>query len=101
MIYFKVQGLDIQMSETNIKILNSYTQTNKDEMFEILTIIRNKAPSLYVSERTLENMVGEWIAHNICYTLGICRSRTKDTDFEVEITNEFLYSIYNFLGKRR
>ena len=101
MIYFKVQGLDIQISETNIKILNSYKQTNKKKMFEILTTIREKVPSLYISERTIDNMVGEWIAHNICYMFGIRRERTRDTDFELVVQNEFLYSIYDFLGKRR
>ena len=100
MIYFKVQNLNIQVSETNIKIINSYQQTNKENMFQIINEIYKRVPTIYKTNRTINNLVGEWIIHNICYKLHIFRNRTKDTDLEQEISNPIYNTLCNFLGRR-
>ena len=80
-----------QDGDPNACIISSHEITNKDERYEILTILKMyeyKYPSDW--DRSLESMRVEWSVHNIFYNLGIERNRTQDVD--LDNSEEKIYS---------
>lgn len=67
--------------EPNVKIINSYKITNKKKMREVLMLIKRydeENPSKW--SRTINSMVNEWWAHNICYDSNYYACHSKDVD---------------------
>lgn len=68
-------------NDPNMKILSSYKIKDKDEMKEILEIIKEYCDNKGTSwNRSIKAMQNEWIVHNICSSLAIKRSSTDDVD---------------------
>lgn len=68
-----------------LTIPNSYNITDKDVMNRVLEIIREKEyKNKYevLNNRTNNDIIKEWRAHNLLYKLNIFRSHTKTVDLE-------------------
>ena len=76
--------LDIKaiVSDSCVTIQNSYTVDSRCVMRDILNDLRNDFSSSVFDNRSNTSMIFEWVAHNNLYKLHICRSHTKDVDFE-------------------
>ena len=91
---FKIRGLKVTNNDKNLCIKDSYKIKNIDKMKIILNEALNKTCG-YFTKRSEQSMINEWIAHNILYKLHICRKKSKDCDFEINI-NKF-YSVAYFI----
>lgn len=78
--------------DPNVKIVSSYKISDKDDMYAILSIIKE-----YFSnnengwDRSLYSMENEWIIHNICSNMFILKSSTDDVDLNNR--DENIYNI--------
>lgn len=97
MIDFEVNGLKIEVTPTNIKIIDSWKITKRKVMKEMIKEILYKAP-IYSTKRSIGSLVREWRSHNIMYNIGWFIRHTKDCDLE---SNEALYRrfIYFIMGR--
>lgn len=77
--------LDYKVTENNIHITDSY-KIGKHEFDSVLWSIRELYPECRVFNlRSMRSMKKEWATHNALYSIGICRSRTKDVDLNAPI----------------
>ena len=80
-----------ECKDPNMKIVSSYKITDKEEMIEILNVIKeyckNKGKNW---DRSIYSMENEWIVHNICSNLSIKKDRTDDVD--LNNSDEKLYN---------
>ncbi len=76
-----INNLEINISETNIHLHDSFTIHSKKEKEFILNEIIKAFPEI-LNYRTFKSMLREWRAHNILYRFNILRDRTKHTDIE-------------------
>ena len=83
MAEMKVRGLKIYYSTTDLNIINSYQIHNIKKMEAILTEALEKAEN-YATNRDMNSLINEWIAHNVFYKLHLFRKHTKDCNFENE-----------------
>lgn len=83
--YYKISRTNkcivITISNDNINIHCSYDVTSIKDMKEVIKHVYYK----YICKadnhnRTMFNLLNEWRAHNLLYTLGLFRSHTKDVD---------------------
>lgn len=89
-------------TDDNWKIINSYKITNRDDMKKICQAlldeheIHGRDMSSY---RTSEDMVYEWIQHNLAYRIlsddNKFKERAKDVDFDPEDQNRNIIEMYN------
>lgn len=70
------------VSETCIRIENSYMCKNIDEMYNILNYLKGLFPDSLVFKRSLKSLIREWKSHNFLYKMGLYKSRTKDVDLD-------------------
>ena len=73
----------VQILSNRIKIIDSYTITDRSKMKEIIYAIQHAHPEIKF-DRTYNLLVSEWVAHNRMYKWGIRRDKTKDVDLEFE-----------------
>ena len=67
--------------DPNMKIVSSYKITDKEEMIEILNVIKDYCKNKDSNwDRSIYSMENEWIVHNICSNLSIKKDRTDDVD---------------------
>lgn len=66
-----------------VKLLDSYL-VPKAKYGRELQSIRNLHPNLPLWNRSEGNIRREWASHNLAYSLGIKRSKTKDCDLNFE-----------------
>lgn len=95
-IEYKDYVLKVHASKTNTTIFNSHEVRSPIDMGYIISSIRNKVSKNYaINKRDMYSMGHEWRAHNLLYSLGIMRSRTKDVDLNINQTwyIKMLYSI--------
>lgn len=96
----------------NISIRNSYLIKPILEIEKKLFIITHDDE--YINfirrggyQRTVDDMMKEWCAHNLLYDLHILRNRTKDTDLEykqkpiVKFGYSVLYFIYKIFHRKK
>lgn len=77
-------ALKVCTSITNTLILDSYIVKSKRDMKSILEIIRsNVSDRCAIHKRSISGMIYEWRVHNLLYSLGIQRERTKDVDLNI------------------
>lgn len=77
--------------DPNMKIVSSYKITDKDDMVEILNVIKDYCKDKNSNwDRSIYSMENEWIVHNICSNLAIKRDRTDDVD--LNNSDEKLYN---------
>lgn len=102
MAEMKVRGLKIYYSTTDLNIINSYQIHNIKKMEAILTEALEKAEN-YATNRDMNSLINEWIAHNIFYKLHLFRKHTKDCNFENEQKKIviFIYFIFSRISKLR
>lgn len=77
--------IDYNLTNNCLTISNSYKITDKDIMNHELEIIREKEyENKYeiLNNRTNNDLIKEWRAHNLLYKLNIFRSHTKTVDLE-------------------
>lgn len=94
-IYYSLSDfIDITISDTNIHIQDSYKVKKASQMKYVLALLKQNYPSNEVLKRSELSLLNEWRVHNLCYTLGIFKSHTKDVDLNL-ISNfsNFLYSL--------
>lgn len=85
------------LKDPNMKIVSSYKITDKEEMKQILNVIKDYCNDKHSNfERSIKSMQNEWIVHNICSNLSIKRDHTDDVDL-----NNGDESLYNskIIGK--
>lgn len=66
-----------------VKLIDSYLVSKKDFQKQ-LTMIRNLHPNIPLWNRSDASIKREWATHNLLYSLGIARERTKDCDLNYE-----------------
>lgn len=102
MAEMKVRGLKIYYSTTDLNIINSYQIHNIKKMEAILTEALEKAEN-YATNRDMNSLINEWIAHNVFYKIHLFRKHTKDCNFENEQKKIviFIYFIFSRISKLR
>ena len=102
MAEMKVRGLKIYYSTTDLNIINSYQIHNIKKMEAILTEALEKTEN-YATNRDMNSLINEWIAHNVFYKLHLFRKHTKDCNFENEQKKIviFIYFIFSRISKLR
>lgn len=96
-IIYKNQKIEYRCNYEIMTIKDSYKYNNEKEMHEILDII-TKNNDVIPNNRTIEDMMAEWKAHNLLYKWHIFRKRTKDVDFEGD-QSKIIKFIYSMLAK--
>lgn len=91
----KINGIKIEYTVGNVRILNPHNINTKEKIREILTVFKVKTG--YTSTRTMNSWIREWRAHNRLYKWGLFLSHTNDCDLE---ENEKLHRriAYLFIG---
>lgn len=75
--------LRVTTTENNTNILNSYRVKNIEDMIDILYKIQDKSkPEMAVNKRSIWGMLNEWRTHNLLYSLGIEKDRTKSVGLD-------------------
>ena len=76
--------LRVECSQDNTKIIDSYKVNNKWDMKFILYKIRDEVTKdKAIHNRYINSMVNEWGTHNLLYSLGIQKDRTRDVDLNI------------------
>ena len=96
----KIKGFKITIDKNGILIKDSYSLTNINKMRDILKEILSKTIE-YNTNRSLNSLVNEWIAHNVLYKFHLFRKHTRDTYFEKRIKKiiSFLYILISLPSK--
>lgn len=85
-IAYKPFVLKVHLSEACTTIIDSYLVTGRKDMKEVLRVIRTDVEddkALAIHKRSLSSMIKEWRVHNLLYSLGIKRDRTKSVDLNI------------------
>lgn len=73
--------LKVDASEDNTTIFDSYKVKKSFDMKSIIYYIRDNTPKEYaINVRSIPGMVREWRVHNLLYSLGLFKDRTRDVD---------------------
>lgn len=91
-----LSDITYKILSNRIKIMDSYKITDRAKMKEILYAIQHKHPELDFN-RSYNDLVCEWVAHNRMYKWGIKPEKTKDVDLEFEESKCKIF-IYKILG---
>ena len=73
---------NVFVSDNNIQIKDSYLIKSRKEMKKILKQIEEEYPEHPTFTYPTYVLVAEWCTHNLLYSLGLYRNRTKDTDLD-------------------
>ena len=100
MAEMKIRGLKVFYSISDLNIIDSYQIHNIKKMEVILTEALEKAKD-YMTNRNMNSLINEWIAHNVFYKLHLFRSHTKDCNFESKQKKsmKFIYFIFSRVNK--
>lgn len=92
--------MEYYVSANNIQIKDSYKIPKKDFDVIIKGIIRQYPLNPVCINRTIRSIKNEIATHNLCYNLGIARSRTKDVDinFPLSKLEKIAYTIVGSLA---
>ena len=89
--------------DPNIKIIDSFSITNKRDMRDILLLIKkydDEHPSKW--SRTINSMINEWRMHNICYEKDYYICNSKDVDLNNSDEDVFKgFNVYKLLLKKK
>ena len=96
MAEMKIKGLKMFYSTSELTIIDSYQIHNIKKMETILTEALEKAEN-YITNRNMNSLINEWIAHNVFYKLHLFRKYTKDCNFKK--TQNKISLIKNYLIK--
>ena len=73
--------MNFKVFPSRIKLYDS-AFVHKSDFERELMDVREKTPGHPTWERTTKSLCREWAAHNLAYSLGVKRSKTKDVDLE-------------------
>jgi hypothetical protein len=77
----------VVLSSSNTNIEASWRLKSISDMKAFLLLVRDEiSTSEYkyaVQDRSLFSMINEWRVHNLCYSLGIYKSRTCSVDLNI------------------
>lgn len=77
-------ALKVTVTEDNTHIEDSYRVKNIFDMWNVLNMIQEECEEeLSIHKRALSGMINEWRVHNLLYSLGIQRDRTKSVDLNI------------------
>ena len=93
----KIKGLNVKFSENDMTIEDSYKIRNIDKMADILNECLEKT-EIFISDRTINSFVREWIVRNRHYKLFIHRKENKNISFkdEQKKIKSFIYFLLTF-----
>lgn len=100
------QKLEVVISPNNTCIRDSYLVKSRKDMKNILNQIRLPNFSDYACDkRSIKSMIREWRGHNLLYSLGLWKARTKDVDLNYpqgwyEKVGYFILSIFYWPSKK-
>jgi hypothetical protein len=96
-IYYNDKEIDCTISKNNVHINHSIKIKRRKEMTEIIDMIKQKLPEHEINNVSTFLCVQEWGVHNLLYSLGLYRDRTRDLDID---TNKpwYMKIIYYILG---
>ena len=100
MAEMKIRGLKIFYSTSDLNIIDSYQIHNIKKMEAILTEALEKAEN-YITNRKMNSLINEWIAHNVFYKMHLFRKHTKNCNFESKQKKSitFIYFIFSRISK--
>ena len=77
--------LKVHISKDNTTIFDSYKVKSPWDMTSIIYYIKAEASDkMAINKRNISSMIYEWRTHNLLYTLGIMRDRTKSVDLNTD-----------------
>lgn len=77
--------LKVHISKDNTTIFDSYKVKSPWDMKSIIYYIKAEASDkMAINKRNISSMIYEWRTHNLLYTLGIMRDRTKSVDLNTD-----------------
>ena len=79
-----------------IKIIDSYKIKDRGRMIEIIYTIQHNHPEVKFN-RSYDDLVHEWVAHNRMYKWNIRKDKTKDVDLEFKECKKNII-LYRILG---
>lgn len=84
-ITYKGFVLKAHASENNTHVEDSYKVKRIDDMQSILWMIQSEVEdsSMAINKRGIWSMTHEWRTHNLLYSLGIERDRTRSVDLDI------------------
>lgn len=83
-IRHKNSVLRVHISEDNTTIFNSYRIKNLSDMKAIIHHIRKRfSNNMSIHKRSINSMIHEWRVHNLLYSFGIEKDRTKSVDLNI------------------
>lgn len=84
-IQYKNFTLKVHASKDNTYIQDSYKVKSIDDMQDILWMIQSEVEddSMAINKRSIWGMTHEWRAHNLLYSLGIEKDRTRSVDLDI------------------
>lgn len=95
----------VHVSDSLLTIEDSYRVKDPKDMKRILERIRSRATGKTIlDKRSIDSMIKEWKCHNLLYTFGLFKSRTKSVDLQAEQPwyvklGYSLLSIFYFMAK--
>jgi hypothetical protein len=89
----ELEHVKLHITSDNVMIVDSYKITRLKYMLDVINYIKT-IKSTVISKRKTLSMLSEWRAHNLLYSIGIERDRTKHCDLNFETTfKKFLYIV--------
>lgn len=82
-VQFKKKRYKVRIGVNNVTIYDSYTIQSAEDMKDFLEHLRKRFPDSALSRMPLLDMICEWRAHNLLYSLNIKRDRTQHVDLNV------------------
>lgn len=83
-IDYKDKLIKATLSSNNTHIEDSYKIKSIDDMQNILWELQLRVSNrMAINKRGIWSMTHEWRAHNLLYSLGIQRDRTKSVDLDI------------------
>lgn len=75
--------MNISVTKDNLTIHDSFMVVSENEMKEILLQVKEKHAECRVFDnRSIGNLVNEWMAHNLLFELGFMIAHTQHVDLE-------------------
>ena len=82
---------NITLSSNNAHIEDSYKCKHIKDMKDILKYIKSRDPKC---TRGIFSMINEWRSHNLLYSIGLYKEKTKSVD--LEYNNKWYYNVAYF-----
>lgn len=75
--------MNISVTKDNLTIHDSFMVASENEMKEILLQVKEEHAECRVfDKRSIDNLVNEWMSHNLLFELGFMMAHTQHVDLE-------------------